>query len=208
MAEKFEKPVGLKNKFENYWYHYKWHTIIGLFFVITIIICSVQCASKEKADITAILYVDKNVADVTASALEDEIEKYMTDLNGDGEIICQIINLSNINGTDNLAVNKSQRLFAEIADGNNFLYILDKKGYNSLQSNINPFAKEEYQNSTDVSGWNWNGSIIQSNMEMHELPDDMYFCVREIYDTNDSKKNQQTKLNVETIMNKIALDNN
>lgn len=207
MAEKFDKPVGVKNKLDNYWYHYKWHTLIGLFFVITILICTVQCAGKEKPDIKAVLYVDKSVADLTATALEDEIEKYMTDINGDGEIICQINNLSYVDGGNNYAINKSQRLFAEIAEGSTFLYILDEKGYESLQNDVNPFAKEEYQNNDDVSGWNWNGSKIQSNMEIHKLPNDMYFCVREIFDTNDNNKNQQTKINVETVMNKIAIDN-
>ncbi|MBR2152462.1 MAG: hypothetical protein IJ944_04160 [Clostridia bacterium] len=207
MAEKFERPTTLKGKIENYWYHYKWHTLIGLFFVVTILVCTVQCSSRENPDIKAILYVDENVADLTADALEEEIEKYMTDLNGDGEVICQVINLSNINGTDNFAVNKSQRLFAEMAEGSNFLYILDKNGYDSLQTNLNPFAKEDYQNNDDVNGWNWNGSKIQSNLEIHKLPDDMYFCVRDIFDTNDSKKNKQTKINVETVMNKIAVDN-
>ncbi len=207
MAEKFKKPVGVKNKLDNYWYHYKWHTLIGLFFVITVLVCTVQCATKEKPDIQAILYVDKSVADLTASALEDEIEKYMTDLNGDGEVICQISNLSYTEGTNNYSINKSQRLFAELAEGTTFLYIVDKSGYDSLQTDVNPFAKGDYQNNSDVVGWNWNGSNIQSNLEIHKLPDDMYFCVREIFDTNDSKKNKQTKIDVENIMDKITNDN-
>ena len=29
--------------FENFWYHYKWQTIVALCTAITVIICAVQC---------------------------------------------------------------------------------------------------------------------------------------------------------------------
>lgn len=38
--------------FENYWYHYKWHTILGAFFLMVIIVSTVQCASVKKTDMT------------------------------------------------------------------------------------------------------------------------------------------------------------
>ncbi len=37
-------------KLENYWYHYKWHSIIALFLVVVILICSLQMCKKDDYD--------------------------------------------------------------------------------------------------------------------------------------------------------------
>ena len=51
-----EKQSGsLAAKLDNFWYHYKWHTIITLFVVFVISVCTVQCASNVRYDIQ-ILY--------------------------------------------------------------------------------------------------------------------------------------------------------
>ena len=36
---------------ENYWYHYKWHTIIVAFFVFVFGVCFAQCAGNKHADV-------------------------------------------------------------------------------------------------------------------------------------------------------------
>ncbi|MBO5779086.1 MAG: hypothetical protein J6R82_05925 [Clostridia bacterium] len=45
----------IKKWFENFWYHYKWHTIVTLFFVTVIAIGVYQMAAKEEYD-TQIIY--------------------------------------------------------------------------------------------------------------------------------------------------------
>ncbi len=51
-----------KSKFalwlENYWYHYKWPTIVAIFFILVFTICIAQSCSKEPNDMT-IVYVGK-----------------------------------------------------------------------------------------------------------------------------------------------------
>ncbi len=37
-------------KLDNYWYHYKWHSIIALFLVVVILICSLQMCGKDEYD--------------------------------------------------------------------------------------------------------------------------------------------------------------
>lgn len=37
--------------FDNYWYHYKWHTIAAVFIIFVLLICIVQCATVPKNDI-------------------------------------------------------------------------------------------------------------------------------------------------------------
>lgn len=37
---------------DNFWYHYKWHTLIVLFFVLVAFVCLQQCSGKEATDFT------------------------------------------------------------------------------------------------------------------------------------------------------------
>lgn len=37
---------------ENFWYHYKWHTIVVAFFLTVILVCTAQCSSVESTDMT------------------------------------------------------------------------------------------------------------------------------------------------------------
>ena len=38
---------GFKRKWDNYWYHYKWHTFIGIAILIFLVVCVSQCASQN-----------------------------------------------------------------------------------------------------------------------------------------------------------------
>lgn len=37
---------------ENFWYHYKWHTLIAAFLLIVAVVCIAQSCTKENSDIT------------------------------------------------------------------------------------------------------------------------------------------------------------
>ena len=42
---------GFSKKAENFWYHYKWHTIVAIFVLIVTIICTVQMCSRTDYDV-------------------------------------------------------------------------------------------------------------------------------------------------------------
>lgn len=48
--------IRLQSKFgrwlDNFWYHYKWHTLIAVFFALVLIVSLAQCASVEETDMT------------------------------------------------------------------------------------------------------------------------------------------------------------
>lgn len=51
-----EKEIAVEgNKFlkwlDNYWYHYKWPTIVVAFFVVVVLVCVIQSATTERKDI-------------------------------------------------------------------------------------------------------------------------------------------------------------
>ena len=47
---------------ENFWYHYKWHTIAALFVLLVTVVMIVNCARREKYDVYILYAGDKAVS--------------------------------------------------------------------------------------------------------------------------------------------------
>ncbi len=78
---------------ENYWYHYKWTTLIVAFFAIVGIVCVLQMCDAQKNDIS-IIYAGPTALDAEGV---DNIESVMNfampaDFNGDGEKNSTLVN--------------------------------------------------------------------------------------------------------------------
>ena len=41
---------GIRTRLDNFWYHYKWHSIVAVLIIIAVLICSLQMCSKEDFD--------------------------------------------------------------------------------------------------------------------------------------------------------------
>lgn len=87
---KIDSP--LMKKIENFWYHYKWHSLIALFFVLTAVICSVQMCTREEYDVY-ILYAGPDDVQMTADeglseyrVLYSSLKCAVTDNDENGEI--------------------------------------------------------------------------------------------------------------------------
>lgn len=78
--------------FENFWYHYKWHTIIVCFFVIVFAVCTMQMCSKESYDISIVYAgpynVDANRSNDIKSVFDFTIPE---DFDGDGSKSSRLI---------------------------------------------------------------------------------------------------------------------
>lgn len=71
---------------ENYWYHYKWPTIIVSFFVIVVLVCTIQMCTKESEDISVVYAGPVLLSSSEMSALEDVLNFVMPeDFDGDGK---------------------------------------------------------------------------------------------------------------------------
>ena len=75
-----ETPKSLKDRAANFWYHYKWHSILALILIFAITVCSLQFCKKEDYDIH-ILYAGGYVVGKTApEGSEAEIVKVLSAL--------------------------------------------------------------------------------------------------------------------------------
>ena len=70
---------------DNYWYHYKWPTIIVAFFLIIGTISIVQLANKETYDAYVMYVGDATILDTQYYDILDSLKKVSKDYNGDKE---------------------------------------------------------------------------------------------------------------------------
>ena len=79
-------------KLDNYFYHYKWHTVIALFLVIAIIVCCFQTCSKEPYDVEIMYAGPKNLNDKqTVIDIGNAFAGFATDQNGDGKVVARLV---------------------------------------------------------------------------------------------------------------------
>ncbi len=70
---------------ENYWYHYKWHTIILAFALIVVLICTLQMCTKEDADVNILYAGSHSFVESGRGELSSAVGAVMPrDYNGDG----------------------------------------------------------------------------------------------------------------------------
>ncbi len=93
-----EQKIKLEGKvykwFDNYWYHYKWPTIIVAFFTIAFLIMGLQMCSKEETDIYVIYAGPYVFEENAANDMASEISKVIgEDYNKDGKKTSEMVDL-------------------------------------------------------------------------------------------------------------------
>lgn len=199
-----------KQKIENFWYHYKWHTIITVFFIITGLVCLVQCTSKEKPDDQALLYVNQNLLDNAANDLSEKLCDYTEDYNGNGEVLYRVNNVS-YNGNNlagvNYSVANSEKLLSAVATAEYVLFIVDEHGYDYLSdSSVEVFESYDFMPDKNGTAWNWKGSALQASLADCGLPENLYFCIRKTDGTTVEKNKNAVAMRekAEKLVEKLA----
>ena len=83
MSQKYEKQqageIVIQNRFvkwlDNFWYHYKWHTIAVLFFLFVFLVCFVQCSSSSGVAEVQLVYVGGYDPDTTLETPPNQLTK-------------------------------------------------------------------------------------------------------------------------------------
>lgn len=78
---------------ENYWYHYKWPTVIVSFFVIVLLVCTLQMCTKETEDISVVYAGPVQLSSSEMGAMESVLNFIMPkDFDGSGQKASAFIN--------------------------------------------------------------------------------------------------------------------
>lgn len=78
---------------ENFWYHYKWPFLLGLFMLIVLTVCFTQCAANGKGNDVHVMYAgDSAPTPNKLRELENLLKEYAPDRNEDGKKVVAIQN--------------------------------------------------------------------------------------------------------------------
>lgn len=179
-------------KLENFWYHYKWHTLLGIFGLVIGLICIVQCAGQKEPD-AMLMYAGR--FKVPEEYRENSIETIMKkDYNNDGEknadVFQIIIPIMETDGEfeleDKVAITNNEefrRFYTELANGSSVIYLLHPYLYEQAKgmgvlcplsealTTVPDFAIDDY-------------GIPVSHLDAYEettlnfYPDDCIICIR------------------------------
>ncbi len=183
------KPKTFKEKRQNFWYHYKWHTIAVIFIAVVLAVCITQCAKKTKPDLRIMVSLSKPLTSEMTDQLSELLAPYAEDLNGDGQVYVEIIDCSYDASGNSQTVQAMQSKFqAEVASGEVLLFINDDTTF-SRSADIDLFAENEGFLSKDKRAYSLVGTSIYDKLNENDyLPKSMYLCKRRISGTSAEKK--------------------
>ncbi len=141
VEQKYEAAVIIpktpKEKLQNYWYHFKWHTIGAIALIAVITTMCVQCATREKYDFIAVIFTNSYIETGRMDKIEEYLEQYATDIDGDGKVSVRVVDCSTADSNPNSVINqtaKSKLQSLIVAEPKAVLYIFDDKGHETLSS--------------------------------------------------------------------------
>lgn len=194
-------PKTLKQKWDNYWYHYKgltWGCLIGAVAAVWIVH---DVFFAPKPDITLNIATETALSSINPE-MEEDAYPYMADYNEDGEIIFSFSETSLGESSDpQMAFANYQKFIAVMAAGTDLLYMLDDTGYDAVlemsegESMFIDFSKlypgleiadgDKLRIDDLALGKEWKLDRFENQ--------DFYLCLRYLGNSaKDNEKNQQT----------------
>lgn len=144
----------MKKWLENYWYHYKWATIISAFFITVAVICIVQIASKKNYNIY-IRYVGDSV--ITGTQYDDMTGALEKIVSGDKKDSVNFAQVAYISDDDNPYKNEKNAVARETLSSMlvqpYYIYIMDMTAYNDYKDSgvFAPLSSIFEEDITDIS---------------------------------------------------------
>lgn len=137
------------NWIKNHFYYLKWY-ILGVIIVIGLgIFLIFDLTSREKFDYYVYLANSTGATSEMQSAVRATFEQYADDLDGDGEVKVQVIDLSyDFSSTDSqLAIAKASQLGGEMNSGGHFIFLYDNAYYEQTLNRL--FEKQDFLKDKD-----------------------------------------------------------
>ena len=188
-----ERPNTPKDRFQNFWFYYKWWVLAIAAFVVIVGVALWKTLTTPLPDVQVVL-VTKDVLDETAvEGLSQEMQKVAHDLNGDGRVLVDVENLplaQYVGGTTyGMAETNTQKLMAYFVSADAMFYIFDDPCYTRYLHNLMDtadedatfFAKPTFEAAgvdPDEHYWNWKDDARRSTLWGEMLPENLYFGVR------------------------------
>lgn len=184
-------------RLENYWYHYKWPTIIVCFFAIVVIVCSVQMCGKKSQDLTIVYAGPYQMEPSKAADVKNVLNFVMPeDYDKDGEKNVQLVNYmiltkEQIEKTEAESSQFVDRSYVANENKNFFNYAATEAGICFLDPSLYQSLKESDRlvDITDLLGYSPEGLVDKYGVKLsqtgiyneyavlRELPEDTVVCI-------------------------------
>ena len=200
-GENLVRPKGFKAKIQNFWYHYKFHTLVFLVVFVTLFISVAQCAAKTDYDYKIIVATrSMTLSTPQLEAITTELKQYGEDLNCNGSVDILLVDCTmDSNESDyQTTLGKQQRLQTFLmADAQTMLFLVDEsclKWINNLNKQTQFLDDLGLPNNEGKGFLVGNTHIIQTpkaevNSEANlRWPVDLSICCRRIKGTTFEKQ--------------------
>ena len=198
LAEKEKSPFRLW--IENYFYHYKWITVFGVFFLIVAIVCIVQMVKNDSYDSYVMYAGPYELSHKQVLDIQKEFNPFVGDKDGDGEINVAMRELFVMSPEEitrfeaenegyeanvTLISNNMQVFDNEILSGEATICLLSPFLFERVCKADGFLPVSEYIGGSDVELYNEYGVLLSSTefgklSALAYLPDDTVFCVRRV----------------------------
>ena len=185
------KPDTALKKIENYWFHFKWHTLAAIFAAISIAILVTQCCSRTSWDIHVVYFTYTPVISQQTDLIADYLEPYCEDIDGDGEVNIKVINCSMPNDpTSPVRKDALENLITQISgEPKSLLYITDSesityfdgKAFGDFFDNDQLLLGEDFYKATELEN-------------IGKLPDGLQIACRLVTDSAIEKSREVGKI--------------
>lgn len=129
-------PKTPKEKWDNFWFQYKWYVVAIVAVAAVLAVLITQCATRTQYDLEVVYFTYTAALDEQTGEIADYLADYAEDTNGDGEINVQVVNVSfsDKSGDTQYKYTMLTKLQSMIAgDENAILYITDSESYKYLE---------------------------------------------------------------------------
>ena len=196
-----QPPQTPKSKWQNFWFYYKWWVVAAVCLLAIIGVGVWQAAPRVEPDYPIALVTRDGVSEEGVMELETLLATYGQDLNGDGKVVVEVEDLAlsqYVGGRKNpQAEMNSQKIMAYLVSADVMFFIFDKPSYDNYlgdlkeSSGIDLFFDDLGRDVVGVDNtekyWNWKEDNRRTKYWGAEFPEDLYFGVRRLGGTADSK---------------------
>ncbi len=122
-----------KEWWQNLWFYYKWHFLVGILAVIAIVYTVVDFATRVNPDIFILFAGDYILTEEDSATLKERVESTITDINGDGKIVAQFIEIPlklDSERVDETTAASNLQMQNQFITGEQHILVLDRELYN------------------------------------------------------------------------------
>ncbi|WMJ23560.1 hypothetical protein RBG61_02485 [Paludicola sp. MB14-C6] len=193
------KPKTFKEKWQNYWYHYKIQTLLGALAVIMIVSLLWTQFTRPTFDASYTI-VTESTYDGAQSYMEEILSSFVldNDKNGKKQINVEAIMIGAGNNgntsTEVLQMNRT-KLIGKISKNDSFLYMVDSACYKDMKDFgvvFQDLSKLSDNKRVDGDKYSLKDSKFAIKMGMSKMFDDMYLCLIDFNQFGEKEKGKNS----------------